>query len=218
MEIFLKLFFTHVDQISLNWWYFTDISRYINRESRYIMVYKKTDIWNWYFVMIFCDISPIFLIYLGKKDGISLDISMKKFHKQIYHAYLRYHISCWYIFIKIIYCRLIYHWYICYWRYHSNIVEMIYHNFCLIYDWYIIWMFSNLYNLQYQWYINQKCDISKTLMWCNNIESFQNHRHQFWITFGFNLICFCWGIPKGSCHFWVRVVKKSLSSDRLFKS
>ncbi len=116
------------------------------------MVYKKTDIWNWYFVMIFCDISPIFLIYLGKKDGISLDISMKKFHKQIYHAYLRYHISCWYIFIKIIYCRLIYHWYICYWIYHSNIVEMIYHNFCLIYDWYIIWLFSNLYNLQYQWY------------------------------------------------------------------
>ena len=122
-------YITHVDQINSNWWYITDISRYINRESRYIMVYQKIDMWNWYVVMIFCDISPIFLIYLGKKDCISLDISMKKFHKQIYHAYLRYHISCWYIFIKIIYCKLIYHWYICYWIYHSNIAGMICHNF-----------------------------------------------------------------------------------------
>ena len=130
MEIFLKLFFTHVDQISLNWWYYTDISRYINTESRYIMVYKKTDIWNWYFVMIFCDISPIFLIYLGKKNDISRDISMVKYYKQIYHAYLRYHISCWYIFIKI-------SWYIIDISVTGYIIQMLSTWYITIFTWYI---------------------------------------------------------------------------------
>ena len=132
MEIFLKLFFTHVDQISLNWWYFTDISRYINRESRYtsIMVYQKTDVWNWYIVMIFWRCITNFLTYFGKKDDISLDISMKKFHKQIYHAYLRYHISCWYIFIKI-------SWYIIDISVTGYIIQMLSTWYITIFTWYI---------------------------------------------------------------------------------
>ena len=100
--------------------YFYDISLIYHDISA-----ENCDI-SWYINKYITDV----LIYLGKKNDISRDISMVKYYKQIYHAYLRYHISCWYIFIKI-------SWYIIDISVTGYIIQMLSTWYITIFTWYI---------------------------------------------------------------------------------